>query len=138
LSTALIIVGGDNGEFVLSELVFFHVGMPLISCHFSNLNFFDNLVYTCPLQAYVAIGLTSKYFYLLHVLTSRSKGSNNVYHFCHDRKRTGCTGLLAFAGLCCLTAYRGRRVPKSKVVDNIFIFIFILYAFSLKHFAEEI
>jgi hypothetical protein len=36
------------------------------------------------------------------------------------------------------TAYLGRRVPKSKVVDNIVICNFVFYVFSLKHFAEQI
>jgi hypothetical protein len=53
-------------------------------------------------------------------------------------KRMGCPRLLWFAGLCCFAAYRGRRVPKNKVVDNIFIFNFVFYAFALKHFAAEI
>jgi hypothetical protein len=61
-----------------------------------------------------------------------------VYHLCHSRKRMGCTTWLSFAGLCCFTAYLGKRVPKRKVVDNIFNCNFVFNDFSLKRFAEQI
>jgi hypothetical protein len=39
---------------------------------------------------------------------------------------------------CWFTAYRWERVHNSKVLENILIFNFVFYAFSLKHFSEEI
>jgi hypothetical protein len=79
LSTALIIVGGDNGEFVLSELVFFHVGMPLISCHFSNLNFFDNLVYFTYFM-FLPVVARAATMSITSVMTGKGRGVQDCWH----------------------------------------------------------
>jgi hypothetical protein len=50
--------------------------MPLDSCIFSVLNFFEILINLFPLQDFIAIDLANKNFYLLHAFSSHGNGSN--------------------------------------------------------------
>jgi hypothetical protein len=76
LVAAIFIGGDDNGDNVLSEFFFLWVGMPLISCIFCILYFYNNLKNLFLLQALVPVGLISKYYHLFHDFYSPSKGGD--------------------------------------------------------------
>jgi hypothetical protein len=63
--------------------------MTLKTCVFFLLNFFDHFIDQCPLQAFIAMDLVSKNFYLLCVFSGLGKVSFKVYHFCHYVWRRG-------------------------------------------------
>jgi hypothetical protein len=77
LAAILFNSAGDRGDAVLIAFCLFRVEMTLKSRVFFLLNFFDHFIDQCPLQAFIAIDLVSKNFYLLCVFSSLGKVSFN-------------------------------------------------------------
>jgi hypothetical protein len=67
-----------------------------------------------------------------------ARAANNAYHLCPSRQRMGYRYMVTVIRCAGSQLSGAKRVPKCKVVENIFIFNFAFYALSLKHFSEEI